>query len=45
MVYKYYGHIYNVKYMCVVVALDKELVVIAYITDRIKNGEIIWTKN
>ncbi len=31
--------------MCVVVALDKELVVTAYITDRIKNGEIIWTKN
>lgn len=45
LVYTYYEHIYNGKYICVVVAHDKELVVTAYITDRIKNGEIIWTKN
>ena len=45
LIYKYYEHIYNGKYMCVVVTLDNRLVVTAYITDRIKDGEIIWTKN
>ena len=45
LIYKYYEHIYNGKYMCVVVTLDNGLVVTAYITDKIKKGEIIWTKN
>jgi len=45
LIYKYHGHIYDGKYICVVVTLDNGLLVTAYITDRIKKGEIIWTKN
>ncbi|VVB87323.1 Uncharacterised protein [uncultured archaeon] len=43
--YRYYGHIYQGKHMCVVVRLDEESIVTAYITDRIKKGEIVWEKN
>lgn len=43
--YRYYEHIYEGKYMCVVVRLDEKSIVTAYITDRIKSGEIIWKKN
>jgi hypothetical protein len=38
-------HIYNGKYMCVVVRLEEKLIATAYITDRIKEGEIVWKKN
>lgn len=44
--YRYYGHIiYEGKYMCVVVRLDEGSIVTAYITDRIKKGEVVWKKN
>lgn len=43
--YRYYRHIYEGKYICVVVRLDEESIITAYITDRIKKGEIIWKKN
>ncbi len=43
--YRHYKHIYEGKYMCVVVRLDEKLIVTAYITDRIKSGDVIWKKN
>ncbi len=43
--YRYYGHIYEGKHMCVIVRLDEESIVTAYITDRIKKGEVVWEKN
>ena len=43
--YRYYAHIYEGKYMCVVVRLDSALIVTAYITDRIKSGDVVWKKN
>jgi len=43
--YRYYGHIYEGKYMCIAVRLDEESIVTAYITDRIKKGEVVWKKN
>ncbi len=45
MFYRYYAHIYEGKHMCVVVRLDEETIVTAYITDRIKKGEVVWKKN
>ncbi len=43
--YRYYEHIYEGKHICVVVKLDNESIVTAYITDRIKGGEIVWKKS
>jgi hypothetical protein len=43
--YRHYKHIYEGKYMCIVVRLDERLIVTAYITDRIKIGDVIWKKN
>lgn len=43
--YRYYAHIYEGKHMCVVVRLDEESIVTAYITDRIKKGKVVWKKN
>lgn len=43
--YRHYKHIYEGKYMCVVVRLDEKSIVTAYITDRIKSGDVIWKKN
>ncbi|MBU4373750.1 MAG: hypothetical protein KJ714_04775 [Euryarchaeota archaeon] len=43
--YGHYEHIYEGKHLCVVVRLDNESIVTAYITDRIKRGEVIWKKN
>jgi len=43
--YRYYAHIYEGKHMCVVVRIDDESIVTAYITDRIKKGEVVWKKN
>jgi len=43
--YRHYKHIYEGKYMCVVVRLDEKSIVAAYITDRIKSGDVIWKKN
>jgi len=42
--YKHFKHIYNGKYVCVVVRLKEKLIATAYITDRIKEGEIVWKK-
>jgi len=42
--YRFYEHIYKGKYMCVVVKLNEKLIITAYITDRIKRGDVIWTK-
>jgi hypothetical protein len=43
--YRHYEHIYEGKHICVVIQLDEELIVTAYITDRIKRGDVIWKKN
>jgi hypothetical protein len=43
--YRYYEHIYEGKHMCIVVRLDEESIVTAYITDRVKKGEVVWKKN
>lgn len=43
--YRFYEHIYKGKYMCVVVKLNDESIITAYITDRIKRGEVVWKKN
>jgi hypothetical protein len=43
--YKHYKHIYLGKYMCVIVRLDEKSIITAYITDRIKSGDVIWKKN
>ena len=43
--YRYYEHIYEGKHMCVVVSIDEESIVTAYITDRIKKGQVVWKKN
>lgn len=43
--YKFYEHIYKGKYMCVVVKPNDELIITAYITDRIKRGEVEWIRN
>lgn len=43
--YRYCEHIYEGKHICVVVKLDEESIVTAYITDRIKRGEVLWKKN
>jgi hypothetical protein len=43
--YRHYKHIYEGKYMCVVIRLDEGSIVTAYITDRIKIGDVIWKKN
>lgn len=43
--YRHYKHIYEGKYICVVVRLDERSIVTAYITDRIKIGDVIWKKN
>jgi len=31
--------------MCVVVKLNDESIITAYIADRIKRGEVVWKKN
>jgi hypothetical protein len=43
--YRHYKHIYEGKYMCVIVQLNEKSIVTAYITDRINVGDVIWTKN
>ncbi|KAF5410155.1 MAG: hypothetical protein C5S43_05185 [Candidatus Methanocomedens sp.] len=45
LLYRFYEHIHHGKYMCVVVKLSEELVITAYITDRIKRGEVVWKRN
>ncbi len=42
--YRFYEHIYEGKYICVVVKLCEEIVITSYITDRIKRGEVVWIK-
>jgi hypothetical protein len=39
------GILYEGKHMCVIVRLDEESIVTAYITDRIKKGKVVWEKN
>lgn len=45
--YKYYNYIYNGKYICIVIKiLDEDCFVsTAYITDKIKRGEMVWKKS
>lgn len=44
--YKYFEEILGGKYLLVVVKINKSnFIITAYITDRIKEGEIIWRKN
>ena len=45
--YKYYGDLYGGKYICVAIKiLDEDCFIsTSYITDRIKNGEIVWKKD
>ncbi len=43
--YRYYKHIYEGKHMSVVVRLDDRSIITAYITDRIKRGDVLWKKN
>jgi len=43
--YRYYKHIYKGKHMSVVVRLDYRSIITAYITDRIKRGDVLWKKN
>jgi len=43
--YRHYKHIYEGKYMCVIVRLDEKSIITAYITDRIKSSDVIWKKN
>ncbi len=43
--YKYYEHIHKGKHICVVINTNVKSIVTAYITDRIKRGEVIWKKN
>lgn len=42
--YRYYAHICEGKHICVVVRLDEESIVTAYINDRIKKGKVSWKK-
>jgi len=45
--YRYYlGTVVKDKYLCVIVKLEKSdaFVLTAYLTDRIKQGEILWPK-
>ncbi len=45
--YKYYDYIYNGKYICIVIKILDEgcFVSTAYITDKIKRGEMVWKKS
>lgn len=44
--YKYYKDIYKGKYLLVVAGTkDKQILLTCYITDRIKEGDIIWKKD
>lgn len=44
--YQYYNDIYKGKYLLVVAKIkDKPILLTCYITDRIKEGEIIWKKD
>lgn len=44
VIWRHFKHIYNGKYVCVVVQLKEKLIATAYITDRIKGGKIVWKK-
>ena len=45
--YKYYKYIYNGKYVCIVIKILNEdcFISTAYITDKIKRGEMVWRKS
>lgn len=45
--YRYYTEIYRGKYLLAVVKMDEKppILLTFYITDRIKEGELIWKKN
>lgn len=44
--YKYFEEILSGKYLLIVVKTNKNnFIITAYITDKIKEGEIIWRKN
>ncbi len=45
--YKYYEYLYNGKYICVVIKILDEgcFISTAYITDKIKKGEMVWANS
>lgn len=43
--YRYYKDIYEGKYLLAVSKTSDKLLLTAYITDRIKEGDIIWKKD
>lgn len=45
--YKYYKYIYNGKYICIVIKILDEgcFISTAYITDKVKRGEMVWKRN
>ncbi len=45
--YKYYEYLYNGKYIYVVIKILDEgrFISTAYITSKIKRGEVVWTKS
>lgn len=43
--YRYYKNIFNGKYLLVVARLRDNLLLTYYITDRVKQGAIVWKKD
>lgn len=44
--YRYYPHIFDGKYLLVVVKIKKHPFLLTYyVTDRIKEGEVIWQRS
>ena len=43
--YRYYEGIYGGKYLLVVARIKDKLLLTCYITDRIKEGDLIWKKD
>lgn len=42
--YKYYNDIFNGKHFLVVTSYERESIITAFITDKIKAGALIWQK-
>lgn len=43
--YRHSKHIFEGKHMCVVIRFDNNSIITAYITDRIKRGDVVWKKS
>ena len=44
LLYKFYREIFDGKYLLIVVHVLKKEIITAFITDKIKEGDIIWQK-